>query len=180
MLQDSLRIPGDEAPSCPAGTLHAERGTLPRVNARLCSLLFKLFGRESTYSSSYDPHASSGFIPGSTLRSLMECFCLSLATGSSTFLQCWNNITVRKSETGAARVSHGDSEQSQSCSTCPALGHQRVTVPIPKTRAVFVPGAAHVCCAPLCQAVPGWAHQPGPLLTVSRERRVQVRNYSDF
>lgn len=189
MLQDSLRIPGDEAPSCRAGTLHAERGTLPRVNARLCSLLFKLFGRESTYSSSYDPHASSGFIPGSTLRSLMECFCLSLATGSSTFLQCWNNITVRKSETGAARVSHGGCEQSQSCSTCPALGHQRITVPIPglgqrrdpkKPELCLFLGLPTFAVPPLCQAVPGWAHQPGPLLTVSRERRVQVRNYSDF
>lgn len=115
------------------GILHAEWGKLPRVNAQLCSLLFQLFGRERTYSSSYDPRASSGFVPRSTLGSLMEYFCLSIATGSSTFPQCWNNTTIRKSETGTAQVSDGVSEQSQSPSTCPALGHQQVTVPIPGT-----------------------------------------------
>lgn len=175
VLQHSLRIPGDEPQSCSSGCqggiLHAEWGNLPGVNAQLCSVLFKPFGRESTYSSSYDPHASSGFIPGSTLGSLMEYFCLSIAAGCSTFLQCWNNITIRKSETGTAQVSRGASEQSQSSSTCPALSHHQVTVPIPgighwrdpkKTELCLFLGLTTFPVPPLCQALPGWAHQPGP------------------
>lgn len=171
--------------SCWGGILHAEWGKLPRVNAQLCSLLFQLFGRERTYSSSYDPHASSGFVPGSTLGSLMEYFCLSIATGSSTFPQCWNNTTIRKSETGTAQVSDGvGAEPEPQHLPCPwpsasYSAHPRdwAVERSQKSRAVFVPGTDHLPCAKQCLA---GLTSPGPLLTVSRERRVQVRNYSDF
>lgn len=174
VLQGSLRTPGDEAPG---GILHAEWGNLPRVNAQLCWLLFKLFGRERTYSSSYDPHGSSGFSPGSTLGSLMEYFCplqlAALPSFSAGITSALGNVRLEQLEclmVARSRARAPAAALPLATSDSPSPG-------IPKNGAVLVPGTDHLPCAP---PVPGWVHQPGPSPPCEQREGVQERNYSDF
>lgn len=150
--------------SCWGGILHAEWGKLPRVNAQLCSLLFQLFGRERTYSSSYDPRASSGFVPGSTLGSLMEYFCLSIATGCLPFLSA--GITPPLGNLRLEQLRFLMVSRSRARAPAPALplAISKLQCPcqglgsgeIQKSRAVFVPGTDHLPCAR--QGSPALAH----------------------